>query len=144
MQWWPLSSKHSTNSNGERPSNVSYSRITPSHTVVRPNKRCCWLFTKAILTTLVSILFFYVVLFRTEFNARVYIRDWVYQREIEKVLPLSNCLDLPSDSQYLRGYSHVNEVRHTFKTVGPFCYQLSQTDRQASRKGGKFCSQTMM
>ncbi|KAI8582774.1 hypothetical protein K450DRAFT_278072 [Umbelopsis ramanniana AG] len=126
MQWWPLSSKHSTN--GERSSNVSYSRITPSHTVVRPNKRCCWLFTKAILTTLVSILFFYVVLFRTEFNARVYIRDWVYQKEVEKVLPLSSCLDLPSDSQYLRGYSHVNEITPGVPLVDAFtCYDFAAT-----------------
>lgn len=114
MQWWPFSSKHSPNSNGERSSGISYSRVPGQHTVVRPNKRCCWLLTKAALTTLVGVLFFYVVLFRTEFNARVYIRNWVYHKEIEKAGPLSNCFDLPPDSQYIRGYSHVYEVRpHT-------------------------------
>lgn len=112
MQWWSFSSKHISNSNGDRSSssgNISYSRLS-TQTVVRPNKRCCYLVAKAILTTLVSVLLFYVVLFRTEFNARVYIRNWVYHKEIEKMVPLSNCFDLPPDSHYIRGYSHVYEV----------------------------------
>jgi hypothetical protein len=69
------------------------------------------MFSKAILSILVGILSFYVILFRTEFNARVYIRDWVYHKEIENAGPLSECFNLPSDSQYIRGYSHMYEVR---------------------------------
>jgi len=78
----------------------------------------------------VGVLFFYVVLFRTEFNARVYIRKWVYHKEIEKAGPLSNCFDLPPDSQYIRGYSHVYEITPGVPLVDGFtCYDFAATIR---------------
>ncbi|KAM3582175.1 hypothetical protein VKS41_005602 [Umbelopsis sp. WA50703] len=125
MQWRPFSSNHTSN---DRPSGVSYSRLSNSHTKVRPNKRCYMMFSKAILSILVGILSFYVILFRTEFNARVYIRDWVYHKEIENAGPLSECFNLPSDSQYIRGYSHMYEITPGVPLVDGFtCYDFAAT-----------------